>query len=99
MSRFNYSPNVGLYSMEPATLGSCADCGQDQPLDGHLWKTPAGYLCPACIGALDDCAEPQLECEHCGQLCDTRYECDDSDRSVGYQGSVLVCARCAGLER
>lgn len=58
MTPFTYRPTVSLYAMEPNTLGSCANCGEDQPVTGHLYKCPGDrYVCEPCLDEMDDCAE------------------------------------------
>ncbi len=40
-----------------------------------------------------------LECEHCGLEVEWLYEVEDNDPSVGYRGSLLICATCRGRGR
>lgn len=47
--RTDSSPTVHPLHIGPDTLGTCDECGEPQPMTGHLYKQPDGsYNCPDC---------------------------------------------------
>ena len=88
------------YDLDMST--ACEHCGGDLREGSTVYKDTESrntyYCSEQCVRIADEGAPPP-DCHWCGEPSDMLTEVDDSDPSVGYRSTLLVCPTCQTRRR
>jgi len=79
------------YEYDLGEAMSCNNCGASLKEGSTVYRDADD---PTTLYCSTDCVGPVPDCEWCGKPSDDLTEVDDSDPSVGYRSTLLICYDC-----